>query len=768
MQNNEFNYFKEENEFKENKTIDILSVNKKDNEISSPQSDVYKSNEFGSSSKKQVSSKDNKSFIKKILQKVTESTSSFVGGVATTATVVVTSVLLFTNLVLNEPIIEMNSLIEGYNYVEYNISLTDPSENTEYYVLIDNNFESFKFDLDVGENINRVSDLNNNTLYYLTVIGINEENQTQTEHFKTKFFTKEVEESFKVTWKLDENVLKEEEILSGQIPSYTGSIPTKADTIDYVYKFIGWDKELAPVTSDIVYTAVFEEIKKEYQSSINLIDESSVVIYWNNENYNQLVFDMGFDNSQNLTQGYRIILTDDFGNEYKYQGSDTIATLNVPKDVNRLIISYELIEDFNGIEKVHDKVIMEKPLILNNPTIDFDSLVLTGVDEYELAFMINSLYEELEQYNLMTLNITYSDNSSEVIKVDDLIINEFNVLTLKVPSFATTVKIEYTLELLGNNGLNPKVVTGIKTYELTNEYYLNKKMVSNQYSPIIIFDFIYHFTDELTTVAVKDTSTNEFTVLDLGTTQVSVYPNGTTTIAEYEYYLSTIDGEMLESGQTVSIDYAEVKGVYDFNYINPGDAVVTFNDNGTVNIYLNTFFETEDPSIYYSIVYNNFDTFESTEVYYYSSGASFENVPCNNYGIVYYVYKEVNDVLHILEEIYVSGGVEFTYNLTIDGTITTNDNINYQINFEIPDYNYLFAENSIKLTIDDVDYIVDSSHLTYDVDNSCYIFTYMIDFKPTTVSASFQGVPRIYDYDNISDNITMKGNKYTTITINFL
>lgn len=768
MQNNEFNYFKEENEFKENKTIDILSVNKKDHEISSPQSDVYKSNEFGSSSKKQVSSKDNKSFIKKILQKVTESTSSFVGGVATTATVVLTSVLLFTNLVLNEPIIEMNSLIEGYNYVEYNISLTDPSENTEYYVLIDNNFESFKFDLDVGENINRVSDLNSDTLYYLTVIGINEENQTQTEHFKTKFFTKEVEESFKVTWKLGENVLKEEEILSGQIPSYTGSIPTKADTIDYVYKFVGWDKELAPVTSDIVYTAVFEEIKKEYQSSINLIDESSVVIYWDNDDYNQLVFDMGFDNSQNLTQGYRIILTDDFDNEYKYQGSDTIATLNVPKDVNRLIITYELIEDFNGIEKVHDKVIMEKPLILNNPTIDFDSLVLTGVDEYELAFMINSLYEELEQYNLMTLNITYSDNSSEVIKVDDLIINEFNVLRLKVPSFATTVKIEYTLELLGNNGLNPKVVTGIKTYELTNEYYLNKKMVSNQYSPTIIFDFIYHFTDELTTVAVKDTVANDFTVLDLGTTQVSVYPNGTTTIAEYEYYLSTIDGEMLESGQTVSIDYAEVKGVYDFNYINPGDAVVTFNDNGTVNIYLNTFFKTEDPSIYYSIVYNNFDTFELTEVYYYSSGAAFENVPYNNYGIVYYVYKEVNDVLHILEEIYVSGGVEFTYNLTIDGTITTNDNLNYQINFEIPDYNYLFAENSIKLTIDDVDYIVDSSHLTHDVDNSCYIFSYMIDFKPTSVSASFQGVPRIYDYDNISDNITMKGNKYTTITINFL
>lgn len=40
MLNNEYNYFKEENEFKENKSIDILSINNKDKEVSSPHSDV--------------------------------------------------------------------------------------------------------------------------------------------------------------------------------------------------------------------------------------------------------------------------------------------------------------------------------------------------------------------------------------------------------------------------------------------------------------------------------------------------------------------------------------------------------------------------------------------------------------------------------------------------------------------------------------------------------------------------------------------------------
>ena len=59
----------------------------------------------------------------------------------------------------------MIDLVEGYNYVEYNISLTDIDENTDYYVLIDNSFESYRFNLDVGENEKLVQDLKSNSLY---------------------------------------------------------------------------------------------------------------------------------------------------------------------------------------------------------------------------------------------------------------------------------------------------------------------------------------------------------------------------------------------------------------------------------------------------------------------------------------------------------------------------------------------------------------------------------------------------------------------------
>lgn len=767
MSNNEFNYFKEENEFKENKSIDILSINNKDKEVSSPHSDVYKSNEYGSSNKKTIK-KDNKNILKKLLQKVTESTSSFMSGVAATAAVVITSVVVLSNVVLDKPTIELLELVEGYNYVEYNISLDDITEGVDYYVIIDNSFESYSFDIDVGENKNIVNNLTSNSVYNLSVIGINNENQTEVKYFSTRFFTKNKVEKYKITWMNGDEILEEEYIENGQIPSYDGLVPIKEETIDYIYEFIGWDQEIKEAYKDTVYKAVFKEIKNEYNAVINLIDESAVIISWDNESYNEVLFNLGFDNSLNPNLSYRIILTDELNNTYEYVGTSPTATINVPKDVKQVTITYELISSFNGLEKVYSSKTMEKPLIFNNPTVTFsDSLSLTGVDEYEIIYIIESDYQELEQYNLINFDITYSDNTNEIINIDEFIINEENVLKVKVPSFVSSMTINYELKLLGNNGLNPRTISGTKTYELTNEYYLNKKLVSNISSPTAIFEFNYHFINEETTISVKDTANDEIIILDLYSNKITTYPDSSDLLKEYTYYLSDLDGNAIDAIQTVSIDCTEASGTYNFNYVNPSDALVTYNDDGTINIYLDTVFETEDSDIYYSVVYSNFETGESEEVYYTTSCARYENVELNDYGIVYYVYKKVNDTIHILQEIAVSGGIELTNYLNMSGNITTNDNVNYNISFEFYDYLYQFDEQSFILTINDVTYNIDSSSLVHDETNGCYVFSYTVDFEPTNVIVTFQGSTKAKNYDQIAEKVNIQGNKYTTLKVEF-
>lgn len=657
MSYNEFNYYKEENKFPENKSIDILSINKKDKEISSPHSDVYKSKEYGGNSSN-IKQKDNNNIIKKLLQKVTESTSSFISGVSATAAVVISSVVLLSNVILNKPVIELIDLVEGYNYVEYNISLTDIDENTNYYVLIDNSFESYQFELDVGENEKLVQDLKSNSVYNLSVIGINEENKEEVKYYTTRFFTKNIQNEYKVTWLSNGNIIKEEYMLEGQIPSYNGEIPIKEATHLYEYEFIGWDKDLNIITKDIEFNAVFKEF--------------------------------------------------------------------------------------------------EKPLIFDEPTIILeDKLVLSGVDEYELYYMIKTDNVDSEQYNSITFDITYSDGTREIITVTEFIVNEINILKLTVPSFASSINIEYY----------QTNVNGIKQYELTNEYNLTRKLVSNEYEKSAILEFNYHFIDENITIAVKDKETDEVVLMDLYSNGITLYPDTSASIKEYSYYLSNIDGTAIENETTISIDYTEVTGEYNFNYINPSDAVVTYNDDGTINIYLGTTFETNDPNIYYSVVYTNFETGQTKEIYYTTSVAKYENAPFADYGISYYVYKKVNDIEHILKEIYVSGGIEFTGYLNINGQITTEDNINYKISYEFYDYMYQFDENSFILIVDGINYAVDNTNVTYDQNNNSYIFTYILDFKPTYIEASFMGTLHSENYDLINEYI--KGNKYTTIQIYF-
>ena len=61
----------------------------------------------------------------------------------------------------------------------------------------------------------------------------------------------------------DESVLKEESVEYGSLPTAPAT-PTKADTDESSYEFVGWDKEVVVVIGDVTYTAKFEQTKRKY------------------------------------------------------------------------------------------------------------------------------------------------------------------------------------------------------------------------------------------------------------------------------------------------------------------------------------------------------------------------------------------------------------------------------------------------------------------------------------------------------------------------
>ena len=70
---------------------------------------------------------------------------------------------------------------------------------------------------------------------------------------------------YTVTFKnYDGSVLQSTSVAYGDVPVYSGATPVKPSTDQYTYTFTGWDKEIAAVTGDIVYTAQFDATLNKY------------------------------------------------------------------------------------------------------------------------------------------------------------------------------------------------------------------------------------------------------------------------------------------------------------------------------------------------------------------------------------------------------------------------------------------------------------------------------------------------------------------------
>ncbi|MGP1414144.1 MAG: leucine-rich repeat protein [Bacillales bacterium] len=103
--------------------------------------------------------------------------------------------------------------------------------------------------------LNKYLDQDNNEFIFGTTPVTN--NLTLTPVFEINKYT--------VTWKnYDGSEILVEQVNHGTTPSYSKTNPIRPNTAEFNYTFTGWDKELAPLTGDITYTAQFSEVKNKY------------------------------------------------------------------------------------------------------------------------------------------------------------------------------------------------------------------------------------------------------------------------------------------------------------------------------------------------------------------------------------------------------------------------------------------------------------------------------------------------------------------------
>lgn len=81
---------------------------------------------------------------------------------------------------------------------------------------------------------------------------------------------------YTVTWMVNGEAVEVDYVTYGTMPEFNGETPAIDGGAEFTYTFSGWDKEAAPVTESVIYTALFDSIVNEY--TVTWIDEDGTVL----------------------------------------------------------------------------------------------------------------------------------------------------------------------------------------------------------------------------------------------------------------------------------------------------------------------------------------------------------------------------------------------------------------------------------------------------------------------------------------------------------
>jgi hypothetical protein len=241
-------------------------------------------------------------------------------------------------------------------------------------------------------------------------------------------------------------------------------------------------------------------------------------------------------------------------------------------------------------------------------------------------------------------------------------------------------------------------------------------------SDTIVFDFKYSAPVGSYLVMV-DNDTGSETVLG----EYENYHYLTVEKPTYNVYYKLVSESAEVLCQTESFVFdSSFTSTYDvFNYKNPGEVTVTYNQDGTMNVYVLTDFASTDPNVYYEIILGD-------SVYKFKEPlAKIENIPLDSYALQYRVcVDDANGIKYVLTSISVSGTVDMPYlpvHLTPTGGGLTID----------ISYNYDLIGDTLWLSINgETPIIVDKSAFVYD--ENTYSYTYTVEYSDNITAATLE------------------------------
>lgn len=561
--------------------------------------------------------------------------------IATTATVAVASVVVTTTLIVNAPSVDLRSLEAGYDYVEYEMDISDLDENSKYSIVVStSNEENIELEAQKnGKYKNRVEGLKPEWEYTLSLV-CHDTALGDVTHFEVKFQTLKYEEQ-------QPNPPPEPEPTPPP-DTYTGNFILP--TIDEIT--VNWNEMTLGVP------ILFENIDNKYYYKLITTNQNSEIIHTESQKNDKTI----------------VIPIIDTATEYNF----TFEIYGVGEKEEKLISTH-------SIGKID----------LIKPSVNITDISLNGENQIKVYF-------DTQNASDVDLIITYPDKTEETIKLTNKEISQ-GYVSINVKDTALSVDITPQINLDGYTLSDEKVT---KTFENNLEI---ETLVDLQMGTVSFFlKYIGNGSDRVKVINSLDLENPTEEYIYDG--KIMVFYSENTAIT-YTLYLTNENGEILSNQVEITVDTAkEISADYTFHYVNPGDVVVTYNDDNTINAVVPLTFETENPDIYCKVVLGKY-MYNCNESMLIATGL--EN---SAYSLSFYICTDIDGITYsfysltpsgMVNEMYISEGVYVEQNAK-EVTVSLWESMNFDLDSIV-----LISSRGEEISLTQSDFIYDSEYYEY-------------------------------------------------------
>ncbi len=176
---------------------------------------------------------------------------------------------------------------------------------------------------------------------------------------------------------------------------------------------------------------------------------------------------------------------------------------------------------------------------------------------------------------------------------------------------------------------------------------LSTVMLKNEY----VHFRLSGYTDGTHLVLVRSSENAAGELYDAAEGYIDVFYD---TQGELQYTLCLADenGEPVGEPCRVTVNTAHVPPVYEYDYQNPGEVALTYNEDGTFNAYAIVNFSSDDPDVYCRV---RLEYYMEISTVTRGAVAAFYNLPRTVFSLTYEICKDVDGVCYVYTSVMPSG-----------------------------------------------------------------------------------------------------------------